>query len=121
MEQKDNDAMRRKYEDMLRKKIEECVKYKVELQDKVAETQKRAGVSEGVANVFERYYGTDTEIWERIADESLVWFSIYQEALIDLECMTLKIQRLEENLKKLQADRNTNTIPPQNETESKEN
>lgn len=113
MEQKDNDAKRREYEDMLRKKIEECIKYKVELQDKVTETQKRAGVSREVANAYERYYGTQSKIWEIESQKALVAYLDYQEACIDLECITKKIERLGEKLAELQVDRNTNPQPQQ--------
>jgi hypothetical protein len=115
MNQKDNDAKRREYEDMLRKKIEECVKYKVELQDKVVETQKRAGVSREVANTYERYYGTQSKFWEYESEKALKAYLDYQEACIDLECMTLKITRLGEKLAELQIDRNTNPQPENND------
>lgn len=113
MDQKDNDAKRREYEDMLRKKIEECVKYKVELQDRVTETKKKAGVSREVANTYERYYGTQSKIWEIESEKALVAYLEFQEACIDLECITLKIERLGQKLAELQIDRNTNPQPQQ--------
>jgi hypothetical protein len=115
MDQKDNDAKRREYEEMLKKKIEECVRYKVELQDKVTDNKKKAGVAREIANTFERYYGTNSKVWEVESEKALISYLDYQESLIDLECMSLKITRLGERLAELQVDRNTNPQPQNNE------
>lgn len=102
-----NDGKRRYYEDLLRKRIDIVQKRQIGLMDLVDRLQKEAGITRGDALVHEVYKGTD-KIWDKLSEKSIEKFLQYQEALIDLENETNKLNKLNEILNNLLEERNTN-------------
>lgn len=107
MNYEENDKKRRYYEDLLRKRIDIVQKRQIGLMDLVDRLQKEAGITRGDALVHEVYKGTD-KIWDKLSEKSLEKFLQYQEALIDLENETNKLNKLNEILNNLLEERNTN-------------
>lgn len=103
----ENDEKRRYYEDLLRKRIDIVQRRKIGLQDLVDRLQKEAGITRGDAIVHEIYKGTD-KIWNKLSEKSLEKFLQYQEAIIDLENETNKLNKLIEMLNNMLNERNTN-------------
>ena len=107
MNYKENDEKRRYYENLLRKRIDIVQRRKIGLMDLVDRLQKEAGITRGDALVHEVYKGTD-KIWDKLSEKSIEKFLQYQEALIDLENETNKLNKLNEILNNLLEERNTN-------------
>lgn len=107
MNYEENDKKRRYYEDLLRKRIDIVQKRQIGLMDLVDRLQKEAGITRGDAIVHEVYKGTD-KIWNKLSEKSIEKFLQYQEALIDLENETNKLNKLNEILNNLLEERNTN-------------
>jgi len=107
MNYEENDKKRRYYEDLLRKRIDIVQRRQIGLMDLVDRLQKEAGITRGDAIVHEVYKGTD-KIWNKLSEKSLEKFLQYQEALIDLENETNKLNKLNEILNNLLEERNTN-------------
>jgi len=107
MNYEENDKKRRYYEDLLRKRIDIVQRRKIGLMDLVDRLQKEAGITRGDALVHEVYKGTD-KIWDKLSEKSIEKFLQYQEALIDLENETNKLNKLNEILNNLLEERNTN-------------
>jgi hypothetical protein len=107
MNYEENDKKRRYYEDLLRKSIDIVQKRQIGLMDLVDRLQKEAGITRGDAIVHEVYKGTD-KIWDKLSEKSIEKFLQYQEALIDLENETNKLNKLNEILNNLLEERNTN-------------
>ena len=107
MNYEENDEKRRYYEDLLRKRIDIVQKRQIGFMDLVDRLQKEAGITRGDALVHEVYKGTD-KIWDKLSEKSIEKFLQYQEALIDLENETNKLNKLNEILNNLLEERNTN-------------
>lgn len=107
MNYEENDEKRRYYEDLLKKRIDIVQKRQIGFMDLVDRLQKEAGITRGDALVHEVYKGTD-KIWDKLSEKSLEKFLQYQEALIDLENETNKLNKLNEILNNLLEERNTN-------------
>lgn len=107
MNYEENDKKRRYYEDLLRKRINIVQKRQIGFMDLVDRLQKEAGITRGDALVHEVYKGTD-KIWDKLSEKSIEKFLQYQEALIDLENETNKLNKLNEILNNLLEERNTN-------------
>lgn len=107
MNYEENDGKRRYYEDLLRKRIDIVQKRQIGFMDLVDRLQKEAGITRGDALVREVYKGTD-KIWDKLSEKSIEKFLQYQEALIDLENETNKLNKLNEILNNLLEERNTN-------------